>query len=69
MSLVRFEKNSTRFVELVFDDEIDCEVAFDDLQLFLGGKTLTKSRFYTKIIRMKLPIGSLRRWVRAGLNL
>lgn len=54
MGIVRFEKNSRQFVELVFDDEIDCEAAFDDILLFLGGKTLTKSRLHPNIIRMSL---------------
>ena len=54
MGLIRFAKNNTQFVELVFDDEIDCEAMFDDILLFLGGNTLIKSRDNPTIIRMSL---------------
>ena len=54
MGLIRFANNNKQFVELVFDDEIDCEATFDDILLFLGGKTLTKSRDDPTIIRMSL---------------
>ena len=54
MGLIRFAKNESSIVELVFDDEIDCGATYDDISLLLGENTITKSREDPTIIRTSL---------------